>query len=175
MILDNITLPSLPEKGPIKILFVCLGNICRSPAADGMMKSLVKSRGTEHDWYIDSAGTSGYHSGELPDQRMRVHALQRGLKLDHICRKIKGGDFEKFDIIIGMDNANVSDLTEMAPSVDDEKKIVRMADFFSPGCCYDYVPDPYYEGSEGFEIVLDLLEDATLNLYDTITAARKEK
>lgn len=172
MIIENLKLPPLPVDRPVKVLFVCLGNICRSPAADGMMKELVRERHAVREWEIDSAGTGGYHVGELPDSRMRAHARQRGLNLNHICRKIRPCDFEKFDLIIGMDDANISDLTDESPNPECDKKIMRMADFFSPGCCYDYVPDPYYQGAEGFEIVLDLLADATCNLYDTVETYR---
>ncbi|MCH5318805.1 MAG: low molecular weight phosphotyrosine protein phosphatase [Paramuribaculum sp.] len=175
MILENLKLPYIPSERPVKVLFVCLGNICRSPAAEGMMKETVKEHHASHDWEIDSAGTASYHAGDLPDSRMRTHALRRGLVLDHICRKVKPSDYEKFDLIIGMDDANISDLVDRAPSPDLEKKIVRMADFFSPNSSYDYVPDPYYEGAEGFELVLDLLADATLNLFDTVEAVRGKK
>lgn len=171
MILTDVKMPPLPIGRPVKVLFVCLGNICRSPAAEGMMREVVKEHHVSRQWEIDSAGTASYHAGDLPDSRMRTHALRRGLTLDHICRKIKPHDFEKFDLIIGMDDANISDLIDAAPSPEMEKKVMKMADFFSPNCSYDYVPDPYYEGSEGFELVLDLLADATLNLFDTVTAA----
>lgn len=172
MVLENLKLPPLSEKEPVKVLFVCLGNICRSPAADGMMTGLVKERHATDDWKIDSAGTASYHAGDLPDRRMRAHAARRGLTLDHICRKIRPYDFEDFDIIIGMDGQNIIDLKDMAVSPEQERKIMPMASFFSPGSRYDYVPDPYYEGAEGFELVLDLLEDATVNLFDTVESKR---
>lgn len=151
-----------------KILFVCLGNICRSPAAEGVLRQIVEEDGCEYDWMIDSAGTGRYHIGDLPDRRMRVHARQRGLDLTHRCRQIETDDFDKFDLIIGMDDSNLSNLHAMAPSPEAEKKIVPMASFFSKGTRYDYVPDPYYEGSEGFELVLDLLEDGCRNLYEQL-------
>lgn len=151
-----------------KILFVCLGNICRSPAAEGVLRQIVEEDGCEYDWMIDSAGTGRYHIGDLPDRRMRVHARQRGLDLTHRCRQIETDDFDKFDLIIGMDDSNLSNLHAMAPSSEAEKKIVPMASFFSKGTRYDYVPDPYYEGSEGFELVLDLLEDGCRNLYEQL-------
>lgn len=153
---------------PVRVLFVCLGNICRSPAAEGIMRSVVASRGDDVSWEIDSCGTGGYHVGDLPDKRMRVHAARRGLTLDHICRKVRESDFDDFDIIIAMDNNNLVNLRRIAPSVEAEKKVVPMSRFFAKATRYDHVPDPYYEGSEGFELVLDLLEDATQNLYDTV-------
>lgn len=107
--------------------------------------------------------------GDLPDRRMRVHASRRGLNLTHICRQVRYADFENFDLIIAMDANNEYDLRNMVPTADDMKKIVQMADFFTLANRYDYVPDPYYEGAEGFELVLDLLQDACRNLYDRLT------
>ena len=156
-------------KGEYKILFVCLGNICRSPAAEGVLKDIVAKEGQEDEWIIDSAGTGRYHIGELPDTRMRVHARQRGLELTHRCRQVETEDFDKFDFIIGMDANNIKNLKRIAPSPEAEKKIVPMASFFNPGNRWDYVPDPYYEGSEGFELVLDLLEEGCRNLFDRLT------
>ena len=147
-----------------KILFVCLGNICRSPAAEGVLRRMVAERGEEDRWEIDSAGTGGWHVGELPDKRMRVHARQRGLELDHRCRKVSPSDFDRFDMIIPMDASNTQDLRRMAPSLEAARKIVPIATFFDPSVGYDHVPDPYYEGAEGFELVLDLLENACGNL-----------
>lgn len=159
---------SHPEGEPFRVLFVCLGNICRSPAAEGMMRALVAARGEEDEWVIDSAGTGRYHIGELPDRRMRLHARQRGLELTHRCRQVCEEDFDSFDMIVGMDASNMDNLRRLAPSPEAEEKLVPMAAFFSGSARYDYVPDPYYEGSEGFELVLDLLEDACENLYNVV-------
>ena len=160
---------TLKKKDKIRVLFVCLGNICRSPAAEGVLRDIVEEKGDENRWEIDSAGTGGYHVGDLPDRRMRVHASRRGLNLTHICRQVRYADFENFDLIIAMDANNEYDLRNMAPTAEDTKKIVQMADFFTIATRYDYVPDPYYEGAEGFELVLDLLQDACRNLYDRLT------
>lgn len=165
-------LSSLQDKDKIRILFVCLGNICRSPAAEGVMRETVEERGATNRWEIDSAGTGGWHVGQLPDSRMRIHARQRGLNLTHRCRQVRESDFDNFDIIIGMDDSNVSDLRELAPTAEDAAKIVPMNVFLTRGCGYDHVPDPYYEGSEGFELVLDLLEDGCRNIYSELTATR---
>lgn len=151
---------------PIKVLFVCLGNICRSPAAEGIMRSLVEEAGVADGWIIDSTGTGRYHIGDLPDHRMRVHARRRGLELAHRCRQVTGSDFDDFDLIIGMDASNVQNLHRMAPSPESEAKIHAMSEYFQPSERYDYVPDPYYEGAEGFELVLDLLEDGCRNLLN---------
>ena len=151
---------------PIKVLFVCLGNICRSPAAEGIMRRIVEDAHMEHGWVIDSAGTGRYHIGDLPDNRMRIHARRRGLELTHRCRQITEADFDRFDLIIGMDASNVANLRRVAPSPEAMDKIHAMAEFFSPSARYDYVPDPYYEGAEGFELVLDLLEDGCMRLFE---------
>lgn len=154
---------------PKKILFVCLGNICRSPAAEGIMRSIIDSEDAHPDmWTVDSAGTGRYHIGDLPDRRMRVHARQLGLELTHRARQVTESDFDRFDMIIGMDDANITDLHRMAPSPEAERKIHRMAEFFPPAALYDYVPDPYYEGAEGFELVLDLLAEGCRNLYEEV-------
>lgn len=155
------------EGKPFRVLFVCLGNICRSPAAEGIMRDIVESKGRQDDWVIDSAGTGAYHIGDLPDRRMRVHARQRGLELTHRARQVDTEDFLDFDMIVAMDASNVSNLRRVAPSVEAERKIVPMAAFFTDTSRYDHVPDPYYEGAEGFELVLDLLQDGCRNLFDT--------
>lgn len=156
------------EGKPVRILFVCLGNICRSPAAEGVFLDILREQGAEDRYVVDSAGTGNYHIGDLPDSRMRVHARQRGLNLTHRCRQVCTEDFEDFDLIIGMDASNLANLRRMAPSVEAARKIHGMAEFFTPGARYDHVPDPYYEGAEGFELVLDLLADGCLNLYRRI-------
>ena len=156
------------DRDKVRILFVCLGNICRSPAAQGVMERLVEERGVADRFEIDSAGLYGGHAGELPDGRMRAHARRRGLNLTHRSRPVSPADFGDFDIIVGMDDSNWQRLRAMAPTVEDEGKIVRMADFFTQHPWADCVPDPYYEGAEGFEKALDLIEDGCLSLYECI-------
>ena len=142
-----------------RILFVCMGNICRSPAAEGVMLKKVKEKGLESFYHIDSAGTYGYHQGELPDSRMRAHASRRGYNLTSRSRLVTGADFEQFDLIIGMDDDNIRNLKRIAPNPELQRKICRMTDFCRTYFA-DCVPDPYYGGASGFELVLDLLEDA---------------
>lgn len=118
----------LQTKGKTKILFVCLGNICRSSSAEGVMKQLIEQAGREDEFIIDSAGILSYHQGELPDSRMRAHAARRGYDLTHRSRPVCTDDFYDFDLIIGMDDRNIDDLKDRAPSVEAWKKIHRMTD-----------------------------------------------
>ena len=142
------------------LLFVCLGNICRSPSAEAVMKYKIEKEGLGDLIKCDSAGIIGIHAGEPADARMRRHATRRGYNLTSISRQVKRGvDFDHFDMIIGMDDQNITDLKKLARNETDKKKIFRMTDFckrFDD----DTVPDPYYGGDAGFELVLDLLEDA---------------
>ena len=152
----------------IKVLFVCTGNICRSPAAEGIFKKFVRDANLENDISIDSAGTIGYHSGELPDARMRKHASARGYNLDSRARQFNPKkDFEEFDYIITMDNYNYTDLIQLDRKKLYTNKLFKMADFISDKNISE-VPDPYYGGAEGFEFVIDILEDGTKNLLTKI-------
>ena len=162
---------SLKNKEKIRILFVCLGNICRSSSAEGVMKHLLQRAGCSEEFEIDSAGILSYHQGELPDSRMRAHAIRRGYELTHRSRPVRTEDFFHFDLIIGMDDRNIEDLKERAPSVEAERKIHRMTEFCTRYTEADYVPDPYYGGAEGFEYVLDLLEDACAGLLEQLRQA----
>jgi len=152
-----------------KILFVCMGNICRSPSAEAVFTGLVKSNGLTNQFDIDSAGTTAYHVGQRADRRMQSHALKRGLNLTSISRKFNPGtDFDDFDLIIGMDDDNMYDLKQMARNDEDLNKLFKMTDF-SREMKYNEVPDPYYGGDAGFELVIDLLEDACEGLLEKIT------
>ena len=112
-----------------KILFVCLGNICRSSSAEEVMRTLIRKEGLEREIEVDSAGILSYHQGELPDSRMRMHASRRGYNLTHRSRPVCTDDFYHFDMIIGMDDRNIEDLIERAPDLETEKKIRRMTDY----------------------------------------------
>jgi len=158
----------------IRLLFVCLGNICRSPSAEAVMKKIVKDNGLEDRFFIDSAGTAAYHVGERADSRMRAHAERRGIKLESLSRPITTNDFYDFDMIIGMDDNNITNLKRMAPDLASLDKIHRMTDF-SINKTYDHIPDPYYGGAAGFELVLDLLEDACQGLFRSIMDQESEE
>ena len=157
------------KKGEYKILFVCLGNICRSPSAEAVMKKLVQDAGLDGRIKIDSAGIIGYHAGEKADPRMRSHAARRGYKLDSVSRPVCTEDFFDFDLIIGMDNRNIDDLKRKAPDLESvENAAISTMAHDAKNKLYDHVPDPYYSGAEGFELVLDLLEDACAGLLDEL-------
>ena len=153
-----------------KVLFVCLGNICRSPAAQGILEHIVRENGMQDNIEVDSAGTYSGHRGELPDRRMRTAALYRGFALTHKARPVSGLDFLEFDMIVAMDDQNYEDLMHIAPSVEATHKIKKMSSFLKQRQM-SYIPDPYYMGAEGFSLVLDLLEDGCQNLFDTIKRA----
>ncbi|MFO7868152.1 MAG: low molecular weight protein-tyrosine-phosphatase [Bacteroidales bacterium] len=149
----------LPVK-KTKILFVCLGNICRSPSAHTIFQHMIDKKGISEKYEIDSAGILSVHEGEMADARMRKHAEKRGYFITTRSRPVEPvADFEYYDMIIGMDNNNIRNLRSM--TIVDEKlaKISKMTDY-----CTLFketeIPDPYYGGFEGFEYVLDLLEDA---------------
>ena len=151
-----------------KILFVCLGNICRSPSAEAVFKGIVRNMETDEKYFIDSAGISDWHVGETADKRMQKHAIKRGYSLESISRQFDPEtDFDSFDMIIGMDDKNIEDLKRLARNSTDLGKIHKMTDF-SIEWSYDEIPDPYYGGYEGFELVLDLLEDSCKGLLEYI-------
>lgn len=156
----------------IRLLFVCLGNICRSPSAEAVMKKLARQAGLENRLEIDSAGLTGYHEGEQADPRMRTHAARRGYVLDSISRPVRPADFYDFDLLIGMDDRNVEELKRRAPDLETTAKVRQMTEF-SRHKLYDYVPDPYYSGAEDFELVLDLLEDACGGLLESLIGEAK--
>ncbi len=154
-----------------KILFICLGNICRSSAAQTIMQRLVDEAGLSARFEIESAGLINFHEGEPADRRMRRHASRRGLHITHLSRPVCEADFRHFDLIIGMDESNIRRLHALAPDTSTAAKIHRMTDYCQRDTASD-VPDPYYGGSEGFERVLDTLEDACAGLLKACQTKR---
>lgn len=155
----------------INILFVCMGNICRSPSAEAVMTAYVKKAKLSDKIFCDSAGTIGYHEGEEADARMKKHAKRRNYELTSISRKLKSSDFDSFDYIVVMDDQNMEDMKEFMPNTV-KAKLSKMTDYCSKANP-NYVPDPYYGGAEGFEVVLDLLEDACEGLLNHIKNEHK--
>ncbi|MBN1301203.1 MAG: low molecular weight phosphotyrosine protein phosphatase [Melioribacteraceae bacterium] len=157
----------------INVLFVCMGNICRSPSGEAVMNGLIEKAGLQDKIKCDSAGTLAYHEGEQADPRMRRHALRRGYNLTSIARKIRNIDLDKFDYIITMDKENYADVISMDYEGKYFDKIKMMTDFCTKYDA-DEVPDPYYGGPAGFEHVLDLLEDACAGLLEKIKSDHPE-
>lgn len=144
----------------INVLFVCMGNICRSPTAEGVFTQLVQDKNLAHCFSIDSAGTHAYHVGNPPDARAQRAALNRGVDISHLRgRKVTFGDFEDFDFILAMDNDNHSILMQ-ACTLQHQHKIYYFLNF-APQLNIHEVPDPYYGGEQGFERVLDMIEAAS--------------
>jgi protein-tyrosine phosphatase len=156
-------MPGMPEP-VVRICFVCLGNICRSPTAEGVMRSLLGREGLDAKVIVESAGTADYHSGDLPDQRSRAAAQARGVPLTSRARQFVAPDFERLDYVLAMDAENVRNLTRLAPDAAARAKI-RLLRSFDPASPPDAaVPDPYHGGEHGFEEVLDLCESACRGL-----------
>ena len=156
------------KSGKHTVLFICLGNICRSPAAEGIMKSLVEKEGMSDDFFIDSAAIGSWHIGQLPDSRMRKCGAKHGYRFDSHARQFQKSDFQRFDLIVVMDNENYRAITSMASSQADKDKVVRIADYLTHHREYTTVPDPYYGDYSDFELVIELLEDACQGLLDSI-------
>ena len=153
-----------------RILFVCMGNICRSPTAEGVMRRLVSDAGLEHDFEIDSAGTGSWHAGDSPDRRATAAAAVRGITLEGAARQVRPRDFEHFDLLLAMDRENLRELRTFSPDGDaaGKARLLREFDPGSAGAPDLDVPDPYYGGPDGFETVLDQVEAACRGLLDTL-------
>ena len=151
-----------------KILFVCLGNICRSPAAEGIFNQKIKERDLENLFVVDSAGTGSWHVGNLPDPRMCASALSRGIELTSRSRQIEENDLYEFDQILVMDKDNLDAVKSLTQ--DDKSPLnskIKLILSYSKNSQLDEVPDPYYGGQNGFDKVLDLLDDAMDGLIDS--------
>ena len=150
----------------IRVMFVCLGNICRSPLAHGLFRNLVEEAGLADRFEIESSGTGAWHVGEQPDARMQQTARRNGVPLDDLrARQVCAEDFHRFDRILAMDRANLADLRRLAPARGGAELSLMLSHGSRGG---GEVPDPYYGGAEGFEHVLDLLEDACAGLLDRL-------
>jgi protein-tyrosine phosphatase len=153
----------------VRLLFVCMGNICRSPTAEGVMRRLLAEAGLDGEIEIDSAGTGGWHAGAPPDRRASAAARRRGIALDGAARQVVPEDFERFDLLLCMDRSNARELRRFAPSAEALER-VRLLREFDPGTRPGDVdvPDPYYGGEDGFDLVLDQVEAACRGLLATL-------
>ncbi len=153
----------------MKILFVCLGNICRSPTVEGVARQLAAREAPQLQLEFDSAGTAGYHIGDAPDARSQRHALARGYDISGLrARQLSAGDFRRFDLLLAMDEDNLADMRALAPHGYAER--ARL--FLSSSDGARAVPDPYYGGPDGFEAVLDLAEHGSRSLFVALAAIR---
>ena len=156
----------MAEKPKISVLFICMGNICRSPTAEGVFRHVVEAEGLAEHIRVDSAGTHAYHIGEPADRRARAAAQRRGISLEGItARRVESSDFERFDYVLAMDHDNLSLLSQQAE--DEYKERIGLFLQYTAGG-EEEVPDPYYGGSAGFERVLDLVEEASRGLLETL-------
>jgi protein-tyrosine phosphatase len=148
---------------------VCMGNICRSPTAEGVMRALVREAGLEDEITVDSAGTGGWHAGDPPDRRATQAARSRGITLEGSARQVTVEDFDRYDLLLAMDRENLSGLRALAPDAEAMGKVrlLRSYDPANDGADVD-VPDPYYGGANGFEVVLDQVEAACRGLLDDL-------
>jgi protein-tyrosine phosphatase len=144
----------------LRLCFVCLGNICRSPTAEAVMRKLVSEAGLSNAIEVDSAGTAGYHTGEPPDRRAQRAGERRGVQLGGRARQFKQKDWAAFDYVLAMDRSNFDDLKESAPSPEAQRKLHLLRAFDGSAPKWANVPDPYYGGDDGFDEVLDICERA---------------
>jgi len=151
----------------VKILFVCLGNICRSPLAEGILKSQIKEKGLDEHIVVDSCGTSKYHIGEQPDSRTVSNAKENGLELNHEARQFEKEDFRQFTYIVTMDSANLNCIQRIDQTKGFEDKMMLMRAFDPENKNAD-VPDPYFGGEDGFQQVYDILDRSVTNFLDWV-------
>jgi protein-tyrosine phosphatase len=152
----------------MRILFVCLGNICRSPTAEGVMRRLVAEAGLEDEFVLDSAGTGRWHIGAPPDSRASAAAAARGVELGGHARQVTAEDFERFDLLVAMDRSNRDGLLAIAPS-DEDRSRVRLLREYADGPLD--VPDPYYGGDDGFAEVFEIVERCCAGLLDEVRSS----
>jgi protein-tyrosine phosphatase len=152
---------------PFRVLFVCLGNICRSPTGEGLLRVAVADQGLEELVEVDSAGTGAWHIGESPDGRMSAAAAERGYRLSGSSRQVTAGELAEWSMVVAMDRQNLADLQDLAGGR--EVSLRLFSEFLPPGAHPD-VPDPYYGGGDGFDRVIDLLEEGCVNLLEELVA-----
>jgi protein-tyrosine phosphatase len=157
----------------VRLLFVCLGNICRSPTAEGVMRALLAEEGLEHAVEVDSAGTGSWHVGSPPDARARAAAERRGIALAGVARQVHIGDFEEFDLIIAADRSNLRDLHDVAPHPEARERVRLLREFDPKSVAAGEleVPDPYYGADGGFDEVLDIVDAACRGLLAELRAS----
>src|SRR5688572_14645711 len=156
----------------MRILFVCMGNICRSPTAEGVMRAQLRQARLDDEIEVDSAGTGGWHAGEPPDERATAAAHRRGIVVEGAARQVRPSDFDDFDLLVAMDRRNLGDLRTLAAD-DEAREKVRLLRAFDPataGTPDVDVPDPYYGGERGFEDVLDMVEASCRGLIAELRA-----
>lgn len=150
-----------------RLLFICLGNICRSPAAEGVMQSMVHAAGLDSHFFIDSAGIGNWHVGQLPDHRMRERGARRGYRFDSHARQIRQSDFDDFDLLLVMDSDNYRIVSSKAPDASSAHKVRMLTDYLTEHKAQS-VPDPYYGDLSDFDYALDLIEDACAGLLEEL-------
>ena len=146
----------MPERSARSILFICMGNICRSPMAEGVFLHKLRSRGILEAYEVDSAGTGGWHAGDPPDHRSERMAHEQGVKLVSRARKVTQRDFEDFDLLVCMDAENAANLEHMGCPPSKIRELMA----YHPGASHQEVPDPYYGGEDGFQLMYDLIDQA---------------
>jgi protein-tyrosine phosphatase len=156
------------RSGEVSLCFVCLGNICRSPTAAGVMRHLVEEAKLDAVVRVESAGTAGYHAGEAPDRRARAAGARRGITIDGAARQFVRADWDRFDYVLAMDRSNLEDLTSTAPAAARAGKLHLLRSFDPRSPAGANVPDPYYGGDDGFDEVLDLCLSACRPLLERI-------
>ncbi len=163
----DIPVREITKENPYKILFICLGNICRSPTAEGVFQHEVDEAGLSDYFEIDSAGTSAWHEGEPANSKTRSIAEQHGVKLHSRARQVKGSDTGYFDLLVAMDESNMDNMQHLIHTGENQKKMIKMRDF-DPQPEDGNVPDPYYGGISGFENVFQIVKRSSLSLLDTL-------